>query len=295
MTDSVSRRRLLSGGLTAALASLAGCSSTTPFVGRRIETTAQFPTDDIDTLAVQTSQGDITIRTADRDTIHADVIKQSSAVSADLDELTLQDIRDDRRLKLASQWDGDSSLFGSDPALNLDLRVPEPVGVEQAETSVGSVDVEGTTGDLAVDTSTGSATVRDVDGAVEVSTSTGSIDVRTVSGPVAASASTGTVTVRDPGAIDSISTSTGSVNTDIPAIVGDTQIETSTGSVTARIAPSVDAELTLTSSTGGITVDGVALQDEHREDNERTGRLGDGGPSLTISTSTGGIAVEPLE
>lgn len=295
MTDSVSRRRLLSGGLTAALASLAGCSSTTPFVGRRIETTAQFPTDDIDTLAVQTSQGDITIRTADRDTIHADVIKQSSAVSADLDELTLQDIRDDRRLKLASQWDGDSSLFGSDPALNLDLRVPEPVGVEQAETSVGSVDVEGTTGDLAVDTSTGSATVRDVDGAVEVSTSTGSIDVRTVSGPVAASASTGTVTVRDPGAIDSISTSTGSVNTDIPAIVGDTQIETSTGSVTARIAPSVDAELTLTSSTGGITVDGVALQDEQREDNEQTGRLGDGGPSLTISTSTGGIAVEPLE
>lgn len=295
MTDKLIRRRFLSAGLVAAVASLAGCSGTTPFVGRRIETTAQYDADEIDTFAVQIDRGDITIRTAARDTIHADIVKQSSAASVDLDNLTLQETRDGRRLVLESEWTGDDPLFSGGPQINLDLIVPASIAVEQAESRTGAVDIEGTAGDLTVDMSTGSATVRDVDGAVDVSTTTGSVDVRRVSGAVAASATTGSVTVRDPGAIDSISVTTGAVDADIPAIAGDTQIETTTGSVTARIAPSVDAELTLTSSTGSITVDGLDLQDEQRADNERTGRLGSGGPSLTISTNTGSISVERLE
>ena len=144
MSHQTTRRGLLAGGAVAALSALAGCTSTTPLVGQRIEETETVGTDEADSLAVETSTGSVTVRTADRDDVQVDIIKQSSAVTADVTDLHLRTERRGSWLRLYLEWTGEESLFGGRPSMNLDITVPASLAVTNVETATGSVDIDGT-------------------------------------------------------------------------------------------------------------------------------------------------------
>jgi hypothetical protein len=275
MSRETTRRRLLAGGAAAALTSVAGCA-TTAFVGQRIEETERLSTDDVDAVAVETPTGSVTVRTAERDDIRVDIVKQSSAVTADVTELELGTERRDGRLRLFPQADGSESVFGGQPSMNLDLVVPSSLALEAVETSTGPVDVNGTSGDL------------------DVTTTTGSIELRNVDGTVSASATTGAVEIEEVARLGDVDTSTGPVDVEVPRLDGDAEIAATTGSVTAALGSALDAELRVTTTTGDVTLEEVSLDDYRREDDRVTGTLGDGGPRLDIETTTGDVTLQRL-
>ncbi|MFP8951617.1 DUF4097 family beta strand repeat-containing protein [Natrialbaceae archaeon A-arb3/5] len=276
MSTDTTRRRLLAAAGASGLAALAGCSSMTPFVGRRTTSSETVSTDEADQVAVSGEVGDISIVGADREDIALDIEKQSSSISADLADLELETERTDDRLELRSAWHGRDSWFGNRPTMNMDVELPSELALERIDASIGRIAVRDVVGDLTIDASTGEVDVDGVDGAVGAHTSTGRVRVRDVE------------------ALEDVHTSTGEVDVEIPAIDGETAITTSTGRIDAAIGSDVDAELHVQTSTGDVDVDGLELTEVTEGDGLVVGTLGDGGPTLRFEVSTGEITLTTL-
>lgn len=289
------RRGVLAGGAAAIASALAGCSAMTPFVGRRRERTERVEIEDAESLSASLGTGDLTIRTEDREDVRLDIVEKSSYAGADLDDLHLRTDRVDGELRLRSEYDGDEGLFGGSASMDVDAKIPRSLAVNELETSTGDVDVREVDGDVTASASTGGIDLRNVDGDVTASVSTGEVHLVDVSGTASADASTGEVTIRNPGRLGDVETSTGEIDVDAPAIDGDTTISASTGDVDLAIGADVDASFRATTSTGEVSVTGIELEDATIEDDLVVGTIGDGGPSLEVSTSTGDVTIAPLE
>ncbi|RQG98545.1 DUF4097 family beta strand repeat-containing protein [Natrarchaeobius oligotrophus] len=276
MPQDLTRRRLLGGLSAAGVATLAGCTGSTPFVGRRIEDSKEFDPDGAETIAIVESTGDVSVAGDDRDTVAMDVVKQASSVRTDLEALELTRERVDDVLEFRSEYRSETGWFESEPAMNLDVAVPEELAVDRLRTSTGRITARNVRGDLAAESSTGTVRIESVDGTVAAETSTGSIEIRDVA------------------AVGSAFASTGSIDAEIPAIDGDTDVRTSTGGVDAALSPDLDAELEVSTSTGSIDVGDLELDDAHRDGDFLRATLGDGGPRLRVETSTGSIALSTL-
>lgn len=280
MTREVTRRHLLSGGAVSALAALAGCSATTPFVGVRRTETRRIEPRDATTLRIAGDVGDVTVRGEDRDDVRADIVKQSSSVRGDVSDLELVTERTDDTLRLRSEGHDSPPLLGSPPSLDMDLVVPRSLRVAAITTTTGDVDVADVGGDLRADTNTGDVTAA------------------RVTGTVTAEANTGDITVRDPDALGDVGTNTGDVSADAPAIDGATAVTANTGDIDVFVADSLDADVQAETDTGDISVADVSLSEVTREDEVSggtlSGTLGDGGPRLRLEASTGDISIQPL-
>ncbi|MFC4543010.1 DUF4097 domain-containing protein [Halosolutus amylolyticus] len=295
MTTDITRRRLLGGGAAAGLLALAGCSASTPFVGRRVEDSETIALEGAETLTIESEAGDVTVSGEDRDDVHLDIVKQSSSIRADLDDLTLESERVDDRLEVRSTWDGSAGLFSSRPSMAIDAAVPRTLALDRIETSVGRIDVRDVAGDVTAATDTGRVDVRNLDGTLAARTSTGRVDVAGVNGAVTADTNTGRITIRDVGTIGDVTATTGRIEADVPSIDGDTLISASTGRITAAVSPELDAELEVRTNTGRIDVDELEMDEATVRDDRVTATLGDGGPTLRVETSTGRITLTPLE
>jgi hypothetical protein len=248
----------------------------TPFVGKREESTQTLALEGASALAVDVDVGDVTVRSADREDVHVDIVKQSSAVGADLSKLEFRVSRPNERLVLRGVWTGDGRLSGT-PSMNLDVTVPVSFGVREVQTAVGDVRVEDARGDLAADSETGDVTVQSVSGAVRAATQTGDVEVADVD--VFAGART----------------QTGDVSVEVSAIDSDTVVETTTGDVTAAIGSGVNAEVRASTNTGDVSVRDLELDDATIGEEVAAGTLGDGGPTLSVEAQTGDVVLEALD
>ncbi|WP_324757546.1 DUF4097 family beta strand repeat-containing protein [Haloarcula sp. GH36] len=280
MTSDVTRRRFLAGTALTALTAAAGCSGTTPFVGKRTESTETITVRDATTLTVETETGDVTLRGTDREDLHVRAVKQASSVGTDVTELTLETTRENGQLSLSSQWSGTTGFFTSRPSLDIDAEVPASLAVGEVTTSVGDIQATDVTGDLRAEANTGD------------------VRVRRGGGTVSAESDTGDVEVRSPDVLAGASTNTGDVSVDVPAIDGETTVDANTGDVTAHVAPDLDATLVVQSSTGDVELTGLPLSDGETEQDDPgesfRGVLGEGGPTLRIESSTGDVTVRSL-
>ncbi|AGB38995.1 DUF4097 family beta strand repeat-containing protein [Natronococcus occultus] len=279
MAPTTTRRRLLAGLATAGTAALAGCTGSTPFVGRRLADSETIDPEDAAAVTIAGSVGDLTVTGDDREAIGLEIEKQSSSVRTDLEALELESDRDGDVLELRATYDGETGWFESEPAMDLDVVLPDGLSVERLVTGTGQVTITDVTGDLEARSSTGSVEISDVDGTVTAETSTGGIEIEDVA------------------AVGDVTASTGSIEAAVPAIDGDTVLSASTGSVEAALSPTIDADLEARTSTGSLEIDadGLELTEYRREDDRVSAVLGEGGPRLRIETSTGGVEISALE
>ncbi|ELY55742.1 DUF4097 family beta strand repeat-containing protein [Natronococcus jeotgali] len=279
MEPTNTRRRLLAGLSAAGTAALAGCTGSTPFVGRRLAESRTIDPEDAAAIAITGSAGDLTVTGDDREAIGLEIEKQSSSIRTDLEALELESTRDGDVLELQATYDGDTGWFESEPAMDLDVALPEALSVDRLRTGTGQVTVTDVTGDLEARSSTGSVEIRDVDGTVTAETSTGGIEIEDVA------------------AVGDVTASTGSIEAAVPAIDGDTVLSASTGSVEVALSPTIDADLEARTGTGSLEIDadGLGLEEYRREDDRVSAALGEGGPRLRIETSTGEVSVSALE
>ncbi|MEZ3117616.1 DUF4097 family beta strand repeat-containing protein [Halobaculum sp. MBLA0147] len=272
----MTRRRLLAGGAAAAVTALAGCSGATPFVGQRLEETTTLSVETLSAVTAEVQTGDVTVETADRDDVRLEIVRESSSADVDVSKLELRTERSDGTLSLRSEWTGGDTTFGGRPSMDLTLTVPDSLAVRHLESQTGDVTATDTSGDLRAETQTGDV---DVDG---------------VGGTVVAVAQTGDVSVTEPGALGGAETQTGDATVDVPALDGDCEVSCQTGDVDVAVSADLDADLVVETGTGDASVSGLDLVDATREDDRVTGRLGEGGPDLTVESQTGDATVEPL-
>jgi hypothetical protein len=176
-----------------------------------------------------------------------------------------------------------------------DIKTGQLSGDATLNTSGGSIRVAGATGDLIAHTSGGSIEIGDTTGPVEAKTSGGSITLARVGGKVLARTSGGGIRVEDAmGSVDA-STSGGSITARLSRQPqGDSRLSTSGGSVTVNIAGGLNLELDARASGGGVTSDLPITVQGTQDDDSLRGRIGTGGPKLTLRTSGGGIRVRGI-
>ena len=275
MPRDTTRRKLLGGLAATGTAALAGCTGATPFVGRRIEETETVDPADATAIEIVGRVGDLSIVGTDRDTVHLDVEKQTSSLRTDLEAFHLRSETVDDVLAFSSEYEADLGWFESQPRMNLDVELPAELAVERLRTSTGRIAVRDVLGDLEAESTTGGVRISNVDGAVAAEATTGSVRLEDVDGFVRAETTTGGIEARDVEGVEHLSTTTGSVD--------------------AALSTDLDAELVIATNTGGIDVDGLDIDEEVSTSDEVRGTLGEGGPRLRITTTTGSISVTALE
>lgn len=294
MTKKTSRRGLLAGVAGTATTALAGCASITPLVGQRLTDDFTIDVDGNEHLSVTGDIGAITVRGADREDIAVEVVKQSSSVRTDLEDLTVQTERDGSTLAIRTEYEGNIGWMESQPSADLDIWIPRGISVDRIEASVGRIDIRDVTGEVDVESTTGRITVEHVDGSVAARSTTGRIELSDVSGHVSAVATTGRIRISNVESTGDVSTSTGRIDVEIPAIEGDTRIQSQTGRITAAISPDMDADIRASSNTGRVSHDALPLTDVTSGRQSVSGQLGEGGPTITFQTSTGRITLDAL-
>ncbi len=193
------------------------------------------------------------------------------------------------------------------------IRVPRRVQLERITSSNGSTRVDGVEGPAKIQTSNGAIRIGQHKGSLDMSTSNGAIEVRTVSGPVTARTSNGRISVDEAyGSVDA-ATSNGSIVatlSETPAdktqrftttnggieltvknrLLSDLRVSTSNGGVTMRLPAVTNARVAAATSNNSITNEFPLTGEGSTNTKKRIeGKIGNGGPTIDISTSNGSI------
>lgn len=224
-------------------------------------------------LIVEGTNGDVAVRSEDRDDVVVDVTWRGRELSA-LDAASVEtNGGDDEPLRIAVEHGGDAS----DVAVDLSVVVPRGMPVDRLETVNGTVTLVDAQGDATLVTRNGSIAAERVAGALVVEATNGSISASEVPG------------------IERIETKNGTVDLEIAELDGDATVRTATGQLSIRLDPSIDLILSAETAVGSIeaplldrSVTGIGAM-------QVTETLGDGGPELHVETSVGAIDIEAIE
>ncbi|ELZ28216.1 hypothetical protein C475_05405 [Halosimplex carlsbadense 2-9-1] len=269
-SDQTRRRVLRAGAGLVGAVSLAGCViSAEPYTE---SAERSFDPGDADELVVRTDSGDVTLSAGDGGAVSGTVRKESRSGEDTLEEVTVEGTVEDGRLTVAPRWpNGNENV-----TVDLDLSVPDGLAVVEASSSNGDIEAEGVAGDGTYSSTNGDVAVTGVDGFVTVESTNGDIDAS------------------DVGGLDRADTTLGDVAVDVPAIRGDVTVESTNGDVTAAVAAGLSATVTLETTNGDASVEGVSMTVESSEESEIRGTMGEGEHALTVDSTNGDVTLQGL-
>jgi len=123
-------------------------------------------------------------------------------------------------------------------------------------------------------------------------TENGAVRLENLDGRITAASTNGPVVGRGlSGSIDA-STVNGGVEIEIESLTGDSRVVTVNGPATLSLAPGVGAELDASAVNGGVSVhQDMPLTATERTGRRVAGRINDGGPTIVVQTTNGGVRV----
>ena len=126
--------------------------------------------------------------------------------------------------------------------------------------------------------------INNVNGNVEIEKVSGDVEASSVNGNVAASGLAGHV---------ELSTVNGSVKATFADLKKSVSLKSVNGSVTVALPPEVNAKVSANTLTGGINSDFDLQAKKHFPIGQNLdGKLGEGGPAISLSTVNGGIRID---
>lgn len=242
-------------------------------------------------VVVIDKNGGVSVSVREGETVTVSAVKRSVYGQGELDQVRIE-VTEGDPLRIETVY------TGVNPRVSVDytIEVPPTVVLQQVESSNGPIDLFGVRVN-ATELRTSNGPVR-VDGApggdLAAVTSNGPIEVRGAEGYVTARTSNGGITIEDCGGVLELQTSNGPISAGIPAVRGDVAITTSNGPVTLRITESLDARVVATTSNGRIAANDLPLLLSESSGTRIAGTLGDGGPTITVTTSNGNIDLSGL-
>ncbi|MCU0493435.1 MAG: DUF4097 domain-containing protein, partial [Chloroflexaceae bacterium] len=176
-----------------------------------------------------------------------------------------------------------------------DIRVDNAQGNLTFDSTSGQVSLSNLQGELTVNTISGDIDL--VQGAVQkvtVTTTSGGVDLDGVRGPVEVESVSGDVQLQDASNAQlDIETTSGEVEFAGSLANSPHSITTLSGDVRLRLPADSNLQLEASSLSGDLESN-LSLRDMVQERRELKGTLGNGGPTLTISTTSGNVQVNGL-
>jgi DUF4097 and DUF4098 domain-containing protein YvlB len=163
-------------------------------------------------------------------------------------------------------------------SIRFEVKVPRGNYKFDAISSVsGDVEVSGVIGDLRAKSISGNVTVRGVAGAVNASSTSGNVHVGDINGTVSGKSTSGNVEVE-------ILQLSGA---------GDMDFASTSGNVRVKLPSSLDADVRMSTTSGGLKTDFPLTVDEPDSGPGRraAGRIGGGSRNLRLSSTSGNVSL----
>ncbi|MBV9960127.1 MAG: DUF4097 family beta strand repeat protein [Acidobacteria bacterium] len=223
-------------------------------------------------LSIRNVSGDVNITGYDGDVVTVSGFKEGR----DRDMVEVEDRSSGNSISLGVRY---PSPCNCDASVRFEVRIPRSINVyiEKVSTASGNIEVNGVRGEINVSTASGDVTVNEVNGRVHASTASGEMRVKDVVGEVSAQSASGDVEV------------------EIAQLTGteDMKFSSASGDVHVRLPANLDADISMSTSTGDIRTDFPIQVKESRygPGAQARARLGSGSRSIQISTASGNVSL----
>lgn len=166
----------------------------------------------------------------------------------------------------------------------------------RAHSSAGSVKTQNVkaVGHLEISSSAGGIDAGAVEaGSADISSTAGGVRVESCAATaVSLHSSAGSVSAGELSGTLNVSSSAGSVNVTIKDVADSAEISSSASSVTVSLPSGMNADLVAWSSAGSVSVGDLRLSSVSTQKHDRVeGKMGSGGPKITIHSSAGSVNV----
>ncbi|WP_123538203.1 DUF4097 family beta strand repeat-containing protein [Halosimplex salinum] len=287
------RRTALKGLGVAATALLAGCSVTADVERETADVEYSVDGSEVDRIAVSGDDGDTTVRGWDGDDVRVEATKYARG-RTDLSDVTVTRAVADGRLDIEADV---SVAVGIGPAggglESLDVRVPQGTRVTRVEMDDGDAEVTDVAGDLTLDVDDGTVEVGPLSGHLETTVDDGTVTVGAVD-RVTGEFDDGALEMTEPATVGDLSVDDGDLELAIEDLDGDATVECDDGTVTARVAPTIDATVVVNADDGSVQYEGDLFDSVSTNEDTTRGEIGDGGDRLTIDVDDGDVRMSPL-
>ena len=223
-------------------------------------------------FSLENVNGDVTIATWKEDKVEIKAVKTTRRNKEDLDKVEIRVDESAGSVSVKAVWP--KFPRRANVTVEFTVMVPEGVNLAEAGTVNGGVEVTGRYGRAEVGTTNGSVTVKDASGELEAGTTNGEVRVSRFDGRIKADTTNGNIRLEGVTFKDGISA------------------ETTNGSITLGIVSpeSLNADLRASVTNGHITVDfPITLQNLRQSRRRIEGRIGQGGPEISLHTTNGSI------
>jgi hypothetical protein len=174
-------------------------------------------------------------------------------------------------------------------SMRLTIEVPPTTDV-RARTGSGGIQISGITGHVDGESGSGRISTSDIDGEVSVKSQSGGIYINKSKGRVVAQNSSGAIEAIDvAGPIDA-TTGSGAIRlTQVqPAAI---RARARSGAIKVNLAPGAGYDFLARSESGKIYIPGITTTQQGESIHHLTGKLGDGGPMVDISTNSSAVHI----
>jgi len=196
----------------------------------------------------------------------------------DRDQLQVEDTSSGERVELRARYP-ECRNCSIEASIRFEVLVPRAgrYQIGKLSTASGNIEVGGVRGDVQASTASGDVRVQDVAGNINVSTASGQMRVREVAGTVSASSASGNVEV------------------EIARLEGadDMKFSSASGDVNVKMPSNLDAEVNLSTASGSVNTNFPleVRKPQHGSGERASGRLGNGGRQLKISSASGNVSL----
>ncbi|MDD8014245.1 MAG: DUF4097 family beta strand repeat-containing protein [Acidobacteriota bacterium] len=227
-----------------------------------------------DRFALENVNGGVAVTTWKEDKVEIKAVKKARRKEKDLGEVEIQVEQGDGSVRVKAVWPKFPRRVNV--SVEFEVKVPEGVHLEDVETVNGGITLSGGYGRIDAGTTNGSISVENASGDIKAATTNGEVRINGFDGRVQAD------------------TTNGDIRLEGLTFKNGVEAETTNGSITlAIISPeTLNADLRAGTTNGRVSVDfPVTLQNLSRSRRRIDGRIGQGGPAISLHTTNGSITL----
>lgn len=254
-------------------------------------------------ILITNVNGNIKVEAWDNNYVDLKAVKTTSKDRDELKRVSIV-ITDDVDLEIRTEYhkrtDDDDSFFNRmlravshrSPSVRVDYLVMIPVNanLEQVKTVTGQVFVAGTSGDTYAAATNGKVYVENTRGLLEARNTNGPIHVAGVEGTISAKTTNGDIRIEDAADLSYARTTNGSIELSVTRFGnGEMNVSTTNGSIKLTISPEIDAYLDLKTTNGSFFASDFPVMLEKISRRHFTGKIGNGGSTISLKTTNGSI------
>jgi Putative adhesin/Domain of unknown function (DUF5668) len=183
--------------------------------------------------------------------------------------------------------------FGPGDATYIDyvVEAPSALGADVRSAS-GSIDVSGLGGPVRMETASGSIDARNLQGSTVISTTSGGVRMANISGDVRVASVSGGIGGAGIDRLSDAHSISGGINL-TGGFADNAQVASTSGSVMLRFTRAASVHVDATSLSGDVSAPGLEASSQLTGPHSFSGNIGNGGPTVSVHTTSGSIRLLP--